>query len=119
LDHKRILPTGSPRDVFLHVKEQKLQQTKETLIAKIGDKAQVLKTRQAAGSGLFGLGKTSEAFLERAGNLLIVPYGKETVWFEHRSGRRINLLGQHGGLHPDEMLVPFAAAKLSGLKAGV
>ena len=119
LDHKRILPTGSPRDIFLHVKEQKLQQTKEALIQKIGDKAQILETKQVAESGLFGLGKTSEAFLERTGNLLIVPYGKETVWFEHRSGRRINLFGQHGGLHPDEMLVPFAAAKLSSLKSGV
>lgn len=119
VDHKRILPTGSPRDVFLHIKEQKLQQTKEALTKKIGDKAQILETRQAAECGLFGLGKASEAFLERTGNLLIVPYGKETVWFEHRSGRRINLLGQHGGLHPDEMLVPFAAAKLSSLKNGV
>lgn len=118
-DHKKILPTGSPRDVFLHIKEQKLQQTKEALIQQIGDKAQILETRQAAKNGLFGLGKTSEAFLERTGNLLIMPYGKETVWFEHRSGRKINLLGQHGGLHPDEMLVPFAAAKLSSLKSGV
>jgi hypothetical protein len=119
VDHKRILATGSPRDVFLHVKEQKLQQTKDALMQKIGDKAQILETKQAAKSGLFGLGKTSESFLERTGNLIIVPYGKETVWFEHRSGRRINLLGQHGGLHPDEMLVPFAAAKLSSLKSGV
>jgi predicted AlkP superfamily pyrophosphatase or phosphodiesterase len=119
LDRKRILPTGSPRDVFLHIKEQKLQQTKDALISEIGDKAQILETKQAAESGLFGLGKASEAFLERTGNLLIVPYNRETVWFEHRSGRRINLLGQHGGLHPDEMLVPFAAAKLCSLKSGV
>jgi hypothetical protein len=119
LDHKKILPTGSPRDVFLHIKDQKLQQTKQALQTEIGDKAQILETKQAADCGLFGLGKTSEAFLERTGNLLIVPYGRETVWFEHRSGRRINLLGQHGGLHPDEMLVPFAAAKLSNLKSGV
>jgi Uncharacterized proteins of the AP superfamily len=118
-DHKRILPTGSPRDVFLHIKEQKLQQTKDALIQKIGDKAQILETKQAAECGLFGLGKASEAFLERTGNLLVMPYGRETVWFEHRSGRRINLLGQHGGLHPDEMLVPFAAAKLGSLKSGV
>jgi hypothetical protein len=119
VDRKKILPTGSPRDVFLHVKEHKLQQTKDALASKIGDKAQILETSQAAENGLFGLGKASDAFLERTGNLLIVPYGKETVWFEHRSGRRINLLGQHGGLHPDEMLVPFAAAKLSSLKSGV
>jgi hypothetical protein len=119
IDRKRILPIGSPRDVFLHIKEHKLQQTKEALFAKIGDKALIVETKTAAENGLFGLGGASEDFLERTGNLLIVPYGKETVWFEHRSGRRINLLGQHGGLHPDEMLVPFVAAKLSSLKNGV
>lgn len=116
IDRKRILPTGSPRDVFLHIKDQKLQQTKDALKEKIGDKAHIIETKQAVECGLFGLGNASEAFFERAGNLLIMPYGKETVWFEHRSGRKINLLGQHGGLHPDEMLVPFAAAKLCSLK---
>jgi hypothetical protein len=116
MDRKRILPTGSPRDIFLHIKDQKLQQTKNALTEKIGDKAHIMETKQAVESGLFGLGKASDAFLERAGNLLILPYGKETVWFEHRSGRRINLLGQHGGLHHDEMLVPFAATKLGSLR---
>jgi len=116
IGRKRILPTGSPRDVFLHINDQKLQQTKDALKQEIGDKAQIIETKKAVECGLFGLGKASETFLERAGNLLIMPYRKETVWFEHRSGRKINLLGQHGGLHPDEMLVPFAAAKLCSLK---
>jgi hypothetical protein len=38
------------------------------------------------------------------------------MWFEHRSGRKINLQGQHGGLNSEEMLVPFAAARISELK---
>jgi hypothetical protein len=45
-----------------------------------------------------------------------MPYGKETLWFEHRSGRKIPLHGQHGGLNAEEMWVPFAAAKLSDLQ---
>ena len=55
---KKIMPTGSPRDVFLHVKEQKLQETKEALIKNIGNKAQVLETQEALKAGLFGVGKT-------------------------------------------------------------
>jgi hypothetical protein len=113
---KKIMPTGSPRDIFLHVKEQKLQETKEALIKSIGEKAQVIETKEALDAGLFGVGKPNPDFFSRTGNLLVLPYGKETLWFEHRSGRKINLRGQHGGLDAKEMWVPFAAAKLSDLQ---
>jgi hypothetical protein len=62
------------------------------------------------------VGKPSQEFLERTGNLLILPNKKETIWFAGPEGRKISFLGQHGGLHEDEMLVPFAIAKLSDLK---
>jgi hypothetical protein len=113
---KKIMPTGSPRDIFLHVKEHKLQETKEALIRSIGKKAQVIETQEALKAGLFGKGKPNADFMSRTGNLLVMPYGTETLWFEHRSGRKINLRGQHGGLAAEEMWVPFAAAKLSDLK---
>jgi predicted AlkP superfamily pyrophosphatase or phosphodiesterase len=113
---KKIMPTGSPRDIFLHVKEQKLQETKEALTKSIGKKAQILETKEALDAGLFGVGNPNPDFLSRTGNLLILPYCKETLWFEHRSGRKINLRGQHGGLDAEEMWVPFAATKLSDLQ---
>jgi hypothetical protein len=53
--------------------------------------------------------------IERTGNLMILPYGNETVWFENSKGVKITYLGQHGGLHEEEMLVPFRY-KLSNLK---
>ena len=113
---KKIMPTGSPRDIFLHVRPQKLGETKEALQKSVGHKAEVMETKEALKKGLFGLGEPSGDFLERTGNLLVIPFGRETMWFEHPSGRRIHLRGQHGGLDPDEMLVPFAAIKLSNLK---
>jgi hypothetical protein len=113
---KRILPTGSARDVFLHVKEDKLNETKSLLEQKIGGKAKVFVTRDAIKNGLFGLGDVSSEFSDRAGNLVIVPYRNETVWFEHFKDRRLYLRGHHGGLNEKEMLVPFAISKLSNLK---
>jgi hypothetical protein len=113
---KQILPTGGPRDVFLHVKEEKLHETKELLQQKIGSKAKVIETEATMKAGLFGQGKVSKEFLERAGNLLILPYRNETVWFEHFLGRKFSILGQHGGLNEEEMLVPLATATLSNLK---
>ena len=115
-NRKRILPTGGPRDIFLHVKDQKLAQTKEALTQKIGKKAQIIETQEAIEKGLFGLGQASEEFLERTGNLLILPYERETIWFEGPQGRKISFLGQHGGLNEEEMLVPFAVANLERLK---
>ena len=113
---KTILPTGSARDVFLHVKEDKLAETQELLMKKIGAKAKVVETKEALNEGLFGRGEITSQFLERAGNLLILPYRNETVWFEHCMNIKYNPVGQHGGLNEEEMLVPLAVAKLSDLK---
>ncbi len=115
-NQKPILPTGSLREVFLHIKEEKIQETKQLLEKKIGNKAQIVETREAAKNGFFGLGVTSEEFFERTGNLMILPFANETVWFENSEGRRVDFLGQHGGLSEQEMLVPFAAANLGALK---
>jgi len=113
---KRILPTGSARDVFLHVKEEKLTETRELLVKKIGAKAKIVETKEAINDGLFGLGDIGSQFLDRVGNLLILPYRNETVWFEHFKDIKYNPVGQHGGLNEKEMLVPLAISRLNNLK---
>ena len=113
---KRILPTGSARDVFLHVKEEKLTETRELLVEKIGAKAKIVETKEAINDGLFGLGDIGNQFLDRVGNLLILPYRNETVWFEHFKDIKYNPVGQHGGLNEKEMLVPLAISRLNNLK---
>jgi hypothetical protein len=111
-----ILPTGSARDVFLHVKQDKLLETQKLLIEKIGSKAKIVETEQAIKDGLFGRGEIGKQFVDRAGNLLILPYGNETVWFEHFKDIQYNPIGQHGGLSPEEMVVPLAVTRLDNLK---
>ena len=113
---KQILSTGGPRDVFLHVKDEKLNETKDLLTKNIGSKAKVIEIKEAVEAGLFGQGKVCKEFVERAGNLLILPYRNETVWFEHFLDRQFNLLGQHGGLNEKEVLVPLAISTLDNLK---
>ena len=118
-DRKPIMPTGSPREVFLHVKEHKLQETKERLCQRVRGKAQVLETEEAVECGLFGWGVPNQGVLDRLGNLMILPYGNETVWFESPGSCKLSYLGQHGGLSRQEMLVPFGAANLRSLKSRV
>ena len=113
---KTILPTGGARDVFLHVKEEKLAETQKLLTKKIGNKAKIVETKDALNKGLFGQGEVTREFIERAGNLLILPYRNETVWFEHFTNIKYNPIGQHGGLNEEEMLVPLIVTKLSDLK---
>ncbi|MCL2869014.1 MAG: alkaline phosphatase family protein [Candidatus Bathyarchaeota archaeon] len=116
INQEPIPPTGSYREIFLHIEEKKLAETKQWLHKKIGDKAQIIETQEATEKGLFGINKISEGFFERTGNLLILPYDNETIWFKDPKESEINYLGQHGGLSRQEMLVPFAVANLRNLK---
>ena len=112
---KPILPTGSPRDVFLHIEKSKLDRVYDFLSNKLKGKAKVIKTEEAIKMGLFGRGKPREEFYDRAGNLLILPYKNHTIWYEHIKGKKFEFLGHHGGLSKEEMLVPFGITKLSNL----
>ena len=115
-NNKIILPTGSPRDVFLHIKPNKIQEIRDFLSQEMKEKAEIIETEEALKKGLFGTGKPKDEFLSRIGNLLLLPHANHTVWYKHPMGRLFDLLGFHGGLNSDEMLVPFATAKISTLK---
>lgn len=107
----KILPWGSPRDVFLAIKPEKLNQVLEFLTNTLQNKATVMKIEKAFEEGLFGQEDLHKKFRNRVGNILILPQGNSTVWYEHFKDEKIDLLGMHGGLSPDEMLIPFAVAK--------
>jgi hypothetical protein len=111
----RVLPTGSARDVFLHVEADKRGDMQWFLSDKLAGKAQVMSTKEAIELELFGMGKPSKEFFDRVGDLLILPYNNHTVWYEHVKGKKLHFLGYHGGLTKEEMLVPFALARLSEL----
>ena len=112
---KPILPTGSPRDVFIHVKPEKIEKTLCFLSDKLDSKAKVMTTNEAIKLGLFGTGKLKKRFLDRVGDILILPYKNNTIWYEHIKGEKVQLLSYHGGLSESEMLVPFAITKFSEL----
>ena len=107
----KILPWGSPRDIFLAVKPEKLNEVFEFLTKTLQNKATIMKTEEALKEGLFGNGDLHKKFNSRIGNILILPHGNLTVWYEHFKDEKFDLLGMHGGLSPDEMLIPLAVAK--------
>lgn len=112
---KPILPTGAPRDVFLHIKPEKLEEAFKFLRQELKNKAEILKINEAVKMGLFGIGKPRKEFLDRVGNLLILPYKDYTVWYKYPNTELPKFLGHHGGLSEEEMLIPFAIARFSDL----
>lgn len=105
-----ILPTGSARDVFLHIQENKLEETYKYLKEKLKNKADVIKTNEAITLGLFG-GKVKPKFKTRLGNLIILPYKNYTIWRKYED-KKFKHFGHHGGLSKQEMLVPFSICRL-------
>jgi hypothetical protein len=58
---------------------------------------------------LFGPGEAHPRLYERLGDLILIPHRNAYLWWADKENI---LLGRHGGLHPDEMLVPFLAVRL-------
>ena len=113
---RKIPPWGSARDLFLKVKDDRLDEVESYLSKKLDGIATVLKTEEAVKEGLFGLGIPSRRFLRRAGNLLILPHGLKTIWYRYKKGDSLDLRGHHGGLSRDEMTIPLAAARVSDIQ---
>lgn len=111
----RIEPTGSPKDLFLHIKPEKLDKAKELLGRTLGSKAVVCTMDELAKKGVFGNAKPRRAFINKLGNLAILPLGDNTVEWDYGHHHSSVFVGRHGGLSEEEMLVPFAVAWLDKL----
>lgn len=98
-----IVPCGSPRDMFLHIVEGKLNEACVMLKEKLQSRAEVHRTDDLISEGFFGSASPSAAFMSRIGDLVILPYAEESVWW-HEPGRfEQKYYGYHGGLTPEEM----------------
>jgi hypothetical protein len=72
------------------------------LAKRLEGKADVVQTEALIADGYFGP-SVSERFLERVGNLVILPYRYESVWWYEKDKFDMQFLGHHGGLTPQEM----------------
>ena len=113
---KRILPWGSARDSFMLVEEERLEPTVAYLREKLKGVATVIKTEDAFAAGLFGLNRPTRKFRRRVGNLMVLPHGNKTVWYQYPGEGKLEVGGHHGGLTRAEMTIPLAAAKVSDLQ---
>ena len=100
---KLLVPTGSPRDMFLHIAEGQVEATHALLSQHLAGKADVRRVDDLLAQGFFGPLPASDQLLGRIGDLVILPYLGETVWWYEKDRFDLHHLGMHGGLSPHEM----------------
>ena len=102
-----LVPAGSPRDMFLYIKEEMLDEAREFLQKGLSGAADVAKTADLIAAGYFGAMPPSRTFMARVGNLVILPYENQTVWWYEKDRFEMKFRGHHGGLSPQEMEIPL------------
>lgn len=111
-DGTSIRFSGSPRNVHLHLRPDRVGAVRERLRDALD--ARTFTREDALGRDLFGDVDPSETFRRRCGDLILTHRDLGTWWGDAEPDE-LDLVGMHGGLHPHEMLVPFAAVRLSEL----
>ena len=109
---KLLVPAGSCRDMFLYIKDESLDDALDFLTRRLEGRAEVYKTRDLIEKGFFGSEPVSPAFLARVGNLVILPYQKESVWWYEKGRFEQKYYGHHGGLTREEIEIPLLLCPL-------
>lgn len=99
---------GNPRNVHLHLQPGTADEVRAMLQSAFD--ARVFEREDVIERELFGA-PPSETFRRRVGDLVVVPRDR-SVWWGDDEPEELAYVGMHGGLHPDEMLVPFGVAPL-------
>jgi hypothetical protein len=110
-DGRPLAPAGSSRDLFLHVAGDRLDLVRSRLGELLEGRAEVHRTDELVQAGLFG-GPVGQRFRDRVGNLVVLPYAGETVWWRDGDRYTHRFCGHHGGLTEDELLTYVAALEI-------
>jgi hypothetical protein len=111
--HQRLLMgfAGDTRAAYLYCRNGEVKAAREYLATRLADQFFVLDSRAALDAGLFGSGNLAPEAQYRIGDLIALARANFFLW-DRRDDPK--MLGHHGSLTEEEMLVPFVAARLDG-----
>jgi hypothetical protein len=118
-ESSRAQPNGQPilfavrRATCSCIFSRKLAEIQQNLTQALAGKAEVHRTADLLQEGIFGPLPVSEALLARLGNLVVLPYNGEAVTWYEKGKFEQKYRGHHGGLTPQEMLIPLLAYPLA------
>ncbi len=101
-----LVPAGSARDFFLHLRPEFRDQIRDKLRHKLRGVANIYSKEQLIELGLFG-DAPSARLIERLGDTVVLPHEGNTVWWSEGGKFKMSFFGHHGGLTADEMLIPL------------
>jgi hypothetical protein len=110
---KPLVPAGSCRDFFLHVEDRHELEVMDLLSSHLKDRAECYLVSDLIKKGFFGSKPVSQQFLDRVGNIVVLPYEGEGVWWYEKSKFEQHFYGAHGGLTRQEMESLFLFLPLS------
>lgn len=105
----RIQPTCEHRLVFLYIKPGMEQGVRDYFTDQWGEKFTLIGSQEAFDAKLFGPGTNHPALSERVGDLIVIAHDDAYLWWADKPNV---MLGRHGGLNTEEMLIPFYAMPL-------
>ena len=106
------VPAGSPRDFFLHLREDRFDEAVAVIRDALAGVAEVRPVRDLVAAGYFGDAPPSRRFLDRVGNAVILPRPGRAVWWYEEGRFESRHPGDHGGLSPEEMEIPFGVLSI-------
>ncbi len=104
-----ILPTGEHRLPILYIRPGYEEAVREYVQASWPGQFFMLTPSQAVEAGLLGPGSVYPRVWERLGDLILAPRGNAYWWWADKEN---SMLGRHGGLSPQEMLIPLLAVRV-------
>lgn len=109
-----LVPGGSARDLFLYVPPERLDEAVLFFGDRLQGQADVASVSDLIAQGYFGPLPLSYSFMSRVGNLVILPYAGESVWWYEKGRYEQHFFGHHGGLTPQEMEIPLVLYDFAG-----
>ena len=97
------MPAGSSRDLFLHIKDEYVDEAHAALQAHLRGQADVRRVGDLIIDGYFGPPPVSLVFRHRVGDVVVLPRRNESVWWYEQDRFEQVFRGNHGGLSGDEM----------------
>jgi hypothetical protein len=109
---RTIVPGGSPRDVFLYIEPALLDEAHRFFADRLAGKADVVRTQELVEQGYFGPPPLAPALLGRLGDLVLLAYPGESIWWYEKDRFESRFYGHHGGLTAAEMEIPVCLLPL-------
>ncbi|EXJ16795.1 alkaline phosphatase family protein [Imhoffiella purpurea] len=108
LEDALLLPLcGEPRAAFCYLRNGREADFVRYCEERLGDRIDLIPSRQLVEEGLFGIGKPHPRFMDRIGDYCILPRDRGVILQRLPTERPHPQIGVHGGLSSSELMVPL------------